>query len=106
MDVFSVIADPTRRAVLDILSKRPFTAGEIGSYFSNITQPGMSKHLRVLRKAGLVKVSRKAQKRVYSLNQEGFKELEKWISKYQVFWNANLENLSKTMDNENKGEER
>lgn len=103
MDVFSALADPTRRAVLDILSRRSLTAGEIGQYFSNLTQPGMSKHLRVLRSAKLVKVAVNAQKRVYSLNREGFTELEQWISKYQSFWGANLANLGEYLDKKEGG---
>ncbi|QRF75386.1 Helix-turn-helix domain protein [Thermoplasmatales archaeon] len=98
MDVFTALSDPTRRAVMDILSQKPLTAGEIGSHFSNLTQPGMSKHLGVLKKARLVKVTVKAQQRVYSLNREGFMELEEWISKYRVFWKANLDSLGEFLD--------
>ncbi len=98
MDVFYAVADPTRRSILDILSRSPLTAGEIGMHFSNITQPGMSKHLRVLRKVNLVSVSVNAQKRIYSLNRDGFTEIELWISKYQKFWNNNLDSLGNFLD--------
>lgn len=102
MDVFSAVADPTRRAVLDILSRRPLTAGEIGAYFNGITQPGMSKHLSVLRKVKLVSVSVRAQQRVYSLNHEGFIEIEQWVTKYRKFWSDNLDSLGNFLDNGEK----
>lgn len=93
MNVFSALSDPTRRAILDLLTKRPLTVGEIGSHFSLLSQPGISKHLGILRKTRLVKSNIKAQKRVYSLNREGFEELQEWISKYDKFWSERLDSL-------------
>lgn len=102
MDVFSAVADSTRRAVLDMLSRNPLSVTEIGSFFPDISQPGISKHLKVLKNAGLVKASIRAQKRVYSLNRNGFMELEKWISKYQIFWESNLDSLGRFLDDESR----
>ncbi len=56
MDTFAALADPTRRQVLDLLSRRERAAGELGAVFPSVSQPGMSRHLRVLREAGLVRV--------------------------------------------------
>jgi DNA-binding transcriptional ArsR family regulator len=92
-DVFSALADPTRRQVLDLLSRRERAAGELGSAFPHISQPGMSRHLRVLREAGLVKVRHEQRFRVYSLRSERLAEVDAWISKYRGFWESELDAL-------------
>lgn len=74
------------------------SVGEIKEEFPFITQPGISKHLGVLRRAKLVKVTIKAQRRVYSLNDFGFHEIDSWISKYQEFWNTKLDSLEDFLD--------
>jgi DNA-binding transcriptional ArsR family regulator len=79
--------------MLDYLVARPRSAGEIACKFSELTQPGVSRHLRVLREAELVNVRVQAQKRIYSLRPEGLGELREWVSKYQVFWNDRLDSL-------------
>lgn len=98
VSAFSAVADPTRRAMLDLIAKKPISAGEIVSVFSKITQPGVSRHLRVLREAELVSVTVNAQQRIYALRPEGLKELHEWISKYQRFWNDRLDALEKHLD--------
>lgn len=98
MDVFSAVSDPTRRKMLDMLRKQPLTAGEIAAQFTNISQPGISKHLKVLRNAMLVKVTIRKQQRLYSLNVSGFQDLEHWISGYRAFWSENLEGLEKFLE--------
>jgi DNA-binding transcriptional ArsR family regulator len=92
-DVFSALADPTRRQVLDLLSRRERAAGELGRAFPNISQPGVSRHLRVLREARLVKVRQDRQRRVYSLRSERLAEVDAWISKYRGFWETELDSL-------------
>lgn len=104
MNTFSAISDPTRRRILELLLSGSFSAGELGAHFEQISQPGLSKHLGVLRRAKLVKVSIRAQKRIYSLEQEGFDELEEWLSKYKKFWNKNLDSLQEYLDNRAKEE--
>jgi DNA-binding transcriptional ArsR family regulator len=96
--VFSAVADPTRRAMLDLLAVRPRSAGEIGSQFPDLTQPGVSSHLRVLREAHLVSVTARAQQRVYSLRPEGLRELQQWVAKYQGFWPDRLDALEEHLD--------
>ncbi len=92
-DVFFAISDPTRRAVLDLLTLGPHNAGDIVSRFPQLTQPGVSRHLRVLREAQLVTVTIEAQQRIYTLKPEGLKTLNEWISKYQEFWSSRLDAL-------------
>lgn len=100
MNVFAAISDPTRRAMLDLLTERPMSAGEIGSHFAGLTQPGVSKHLGVLRRARLVHSTVSRQQRVYSLDLEGFAELREWIRKYQRFWGEKLDSLESYLDSE------
>ena len=96
--VFSAVADPTRRAMLDLLVARPLSAGEIVSQFPRLTQPGISRHLRVLRDAELVTVTIHAQQRIYSLKPEGLRRLHDWIAKYQEFWVDELDRLEEHLD--------
>ena len=95
MDTFSAVADPTRRAVLDMLMERERAAGDIVSAFPRISQPAVSKHLRILRDAGLVSVQVHAQQRIYSLQPKALAELDAWIAKYKGFWSENLDALEK-----------
>ena len=100
MDAFGALADPTRRQVLDLLSRRERTAGELGSVFPSVSQPGMSRHLRVLREAGLVRVRRDSRHRVYSLRSEGLATVDTWISKYRGFWKTELDSLESFLESQ------
>ncbi len=93
MDTFSALADPTRRAMLDLLCKQEHSVSDFVDAFPSISQPAVSKHLKVLRDAGLVRVQTRAQQRVYSLQPEGLAELDAWIAKYKVLWSENLDAL-------------
>lgn len=97
-DVYSALADPTRRQVLDLLSRKDRAAGELGKAFPHISQPGMSRHLRVLREAGLVHVRHDRRHRVYSLRSERLAEVDAWISKFRGFWEAELDSLEAYLD--------
>ena len=102
MDTFSVVADPTRRAMLDLLVKRERSAGELESAFPDISQPAVSKHLRILKDSGLVDMRVQAQQRIYTLQPKGLAELDAWIAKYKVFWPDRLDALERHLD-KNKG---
>jgi DNA-binding transcriptional ArsR family regulator len=97
-DVFSAIVDPTRRAILDLLARSPHNAGSIATAFPRLTQPGVSRHLKVLRKAKLVEVTVRAQQRIYKLNPDGLAELYEWVAKYQAMWPATLDALERYLD--------
>jgi DNA-binding transcriptional ArsR family regulator len=92
-DVFAALADPTRRQVLDLLTRRERAAGELGRAFPRISQPGMSRHLRVLREAGLVRVRQERRNRFYSLRSDRLAEVDAWIAKYRGFWEIELDSL-------------
>ena len=97
-DVFAALADPTRRQVLDLLTRRERAAGELGRAFPQISQPGMSRHLRVLREAGLVRVRQDRQHRFYSLRTERLAEVDSWIAKYRGYWEHELDALEAHLD--------
>ena len=90
--VLQAMADPSRRRVLDILRDHPATAGELADALP-IARPGVSRHLRVLREAGLVTVRPEAQRRVYSLRPEAFVELDEWLGHYRALWQQRIDAL-------------
>jgi DNA-binding transcriptional ArsR family regulator len=92
MKTFESLADPTRRRILDLLRERPHLVGELADLLG-ISQPGVSKQLGVLRKAGLVRVRQDAQRRWYELNPEPLVEIDIWLNPYRHFWEARLDRL-------------
>jgi DNA-binding transcriptional ArsR family regulator len=90
--VLQAISDESRRTVLEVLRAHPATAGELASMLP-IARPGVSRHLRVLREAGLVEVRQEAQRRIYSLRPEPLAELDAWLGRYRVLWEQRLEDL-------------
>jgi DNA-binding transcriptional ArsR family regulator len=105
-DVYSALADPTRRRVLDLLSRRERRAGEIARAFPRISQPGMSRHLRVLREAGLVRVRQDHRLRFYSLRSERLAEVDAWIAKFRGFWETELDALEAHLDSQDRPSKR
>ena len=89
---FSALADPTRRAVLDLLRKGRRPAGQIASAFP-ISRPAISKHLRLLRRAHLVNEHREGRNRFYQLNPEPLKAVDSWLEQYRSFWSSSLSSL-------------
>ena len=89
---FQALADPTRRAVLDLLRRGSQAAGEIAGAFP-ISRPAISKHLRLLRRAHLVREHREGRHRVYQLNPEPLRAVDSWLDQYRNFWKMNLANL-------------
>jgi DNA-binding transcriptional ArsR family regulator len=86
------LADPSRRTVLERLSRGPVTAGDLAALLP-IARPGVSRHLRVLREAGLVEVRQDAQRRVYSLRPEPLAEIDEWLDRYRTLWEQRLDAL-------------
>ena len=89
---FQALADPTRRALLDLLRAGSQPAGRIAESFP-VSRPAISKHLRLLHRAGLVREHRRGRHRVYQLNPEPLKEVEQWLDSYRVFWRNKLASL-------------
>jgi len=91
------LADPNRRAVLELLLERPRPVGELVEQLG-LSQPGTSKHLKVLREAGLVQVRQDANRRVYALDPGPIRELDVWLAPYRRLWNESLDDLGRHLD--------
>jgi len=94
---FGAIADSTRREILDLLSRKDLSAGELAEGFP-ISRPAISRHLRILRQAGLVRETRQAQARIYSLAPRPLADVDRWLSRYRVFWGARLHDLKRHVE--------
>jgi DNA-binding transcriptional ArsR family regulator len=99
---WSALSDPNRRAILGLLLERPRPVGELVERLE-LTQPATSKHLRVLREAGLVQVSTDAQRRVYALEPGPLAELDVWLAPYRRVWNESLDALGRHLDSTREG---
>ncbi|MEA2428142.1 MAG: hypothetical protein QOF37_1770 [Thermoleophilaceae bacterium] len=97
--VFEVLAEPTRRRILDLLSEREHAVGELVERL-DVSQPGVSKHLKVLREADLVRVRQDAQRRWYAVNAEPLAELDAWLAPYRRLWGRRLDDLERHLDRE------
>lgn len=86
------IADENRRAMLETLARGPLTAGKLAELLP-IARPGVSRHLRVLREAGLVDVRQEAQRRIYSIRPEPLAEVDEWLSRYRALWGQRFDAL-------------
>jgi DNA-binding transcriptional ArsR family regulator len=86
------LADEGRRTLVEALTRGPVTAGELAALLP-IARPGVSRHLRVLREAGLVEVRQEAQRRVYSLRPEPLAEIDDWLGQYRARWEQRLDAL-------------
>lgn len=100
---FQVLADPTRRAVLDLLRGGSRAAGEIARRFP-VSRPAISRHLRLLRRAGLVREHRRGRHRLYRLDAEPLKAVDRWLEQYRAFWSARLSGLKDFVESEYPGE--
>jgi DNA-binding transcriptional ArsR family regulator len=96
---FAAVAEPSRREILDFLREGTRSVGEIVER-TGLSQPGVSKHLRVLRDHGLVKVRRDAQRRLYDLDPAPLAELDAWLEPYRALWDSRLDALGRHLDEE------
>lgn len=95
----AAVAEPTRREILDFLREGTRSVGEIVER-TGVSQPGVSKHLRVLREHGLVRVRRDAQRRLYDLDAAPLAELDAWLEPYRALWSDRLDALGRHLDEE------
>jgi DNA-binding transcriptional ArsR family regulator len=94
---FEIIAEPNRRAILSLLVSSQHSVGDIERQL-RMSQPTVSKHLRVLREAGFVEATVDAQRRLYSLRPEPLQELDAWLSQFRRFWSAHIDALERHLD--------
>ena len=97
--LLETLAEPGRRRILDTLAKGERAAGEFTPLLG-ISQPGVSRHLRVLREAGLVSVREEGRRRLYRLNPQPLAELDAWLETYRRFWTHRLDALEAHLDRE------
>ena len=96
-NVFEIIAEPNRRAILSLLISSQQSVGEIERQL-HMSQPTVSKHLRVLREAGFVESTVQAQRRLYRLKPEPLQELDNWLEPFRRFWSAHVDALERHLD--------
>ncbi len=101
MNIFEVLADPRRRHIVELLAGGERTVGELCDQFE-ISQPAVSRHLRVLRESGLVSSRAEAQRRVYKLETRPLEEIDRWLEKYRAFWRQRLDDLEATLLGEHR----
>jgi DNA-binding transcriptional ArsR family regulator len=97
MDALAVIAEPSRRRILDLLRVRECSVGELVQRLA-MSQPAVSKHLTVLREAGVVSSRVAAQQRIYRLEPAAFRELDAWLAPYRTLWTTSLDALERHLD--------
>ncbi|MBM2619985.1 winged helix-turn-helix transcriptional regulator [Actinoplanes sp. LDG1-06] len=102
MDALAAIAEPTRRRIVDGLRLRECTVSELVDMLG-MSQPAVSKHLRVLREAGVVSAQTRAQQRVYRLEPGPFRELDAWLAPYRRMWTHHLGELERHLDRKAAG---
>jgi DNA-binding transcriptional ArsR family regulator len=95
--VFNAVADGSRRGILDLLAGGPRPVGEIATA-TGLSQPNASRHLRILREAGLVEARVEGQRRIYQLRPAGLAELIGWVAPYQRLWQGSLDALERHLD--------
>jgi DNA-binding transcriptional ArsR family regulator len=94
---FAIIAEPSRRAILSLLASAERSVGDIEDELS-LSQPSVSKHLRVLREAGFVESRIHAQRRLYRIKPEPLRELDAWLAPFRRFWSVHLDALERHLD--------
>lgn len=97
MSPFEVLAEANRRRILDLLRQKERPVGELVDAL-DVTQPAVSKHLRVLREAGFVEVREDAQRRLYRLRPEPLRAIEEWLTPYRHLWESRLDDLERHLD--------
>jgi DNA-binding transcriptional ArsR family regulator len=102
MTPFEVLAEPNRRRILDLLRDSERPVSELVSQLQ-VSQPAVSKHLRVLREAGLVQVRGDAQRRLYSVRPEPLRAIDEWLAPYRALWAKSLDDLERHLDTMNDG---
>src|SRR5438067_559305 len=95
--MFEVLAEPNRRRILDLLREKQRPVGDLVAQLG-ISQPAVSKHLRVLRDAGLVEVTVDAQRRLYRVHAEPLREIDEWLTPYRKAWSKRLDTLERHLD--------
>jgi DNA-binding transcriptional ArsR family regulator len=100
-DAFQVIADPSRRQILQLLSKDSLTINALAENFE-MSRPAVSKHIKILNNAGFISIQNIGRERYCILKQDGFNELQEWIDHFDKFWASKLKKLQMLLNNKQK----
>jgi DNA-binding transcriptional ArsR family regulator len=100
-DAFQVIADPSRRQILQLLSKDSLTINALAENFE-MSRPAVSKHIKILNNAGFISIQNIGRERYCILKQDGFNELQEWIDHFDNFWASRLKKLQMLLNNKQK----
>lgn len=100
LDVFQVIADPSRRQILQLLTKDSYNINRISENFE-MSRPAISKHIKILQNAGFVSIKETGRERYCILNREGFDEIKNWVEHFDQFWDSKLTNLETILNLKN-----
>jgi DNA-binding transcriptional ArsR family regulator len=103
--VFDAVAEGSRREILDLLAAGPRPVGEIADA-TGLSQPNASRHLRILREAGLVEPRAEAQRRIYELRPAGLAEVIAWVAPYRRLWQSSLDTLERHLDSDTDRKEK
>lgn len=101
LDAFQVVADPSRRQILHLLSKDSLTINALAENF-DMSRPAVSKHVKVLYNAGFISIEDVGRERRCALKQDGFKELQKWLEYFDAFWGSKLKKLENLLNEKSK----
>ena len=101
LDAFQVIADPSRRQMLKLLSKNSLTINSLAENF-DMSRPAVSKHIKILEGAGFISIQGIGRERHCLLKQDGFNDLQKWINYFDSFWSLKLKKLQTLLDKKNQ----
>ena len=101
LDVFQVIADPSRRQMLRMLSEKSLPINSLSEHF-DMSRPAVSKHVKIMYNAGFISIEDIGRERYCTLKKDGFNELQKWINYFDNFWKGKLENLETLLNNKIK----
>lgn len=93
MDLYGALADPVRRQIVELLARRPLPAGRVAEAFGHISRPAVSRHLRLLREAGLVDAAWVGRERIYRTDTDALGEIEAWIAGLRTRWDQHLDAL-------------
>lgn len=101
LDAFQVIADPSRRQILGMLTKDTYNINSLAENF-DMSRPAVSKHIKILQMAGFISIQEIGRERHCILKQEGFNELKSWINHFDKFWTSKLKNLEIELNKKHK----
>ena len=97
-DVFQAIADPTRRAIIDLVAQNPVNVNAIASQFSHLSRQAVSLHVKVLYECGLLTVQKQGRERICQARLKRLSEVNEWVARYQQFWTVKLDALASYLD--------